>query len=491
MGGLVDDELLDGRYRRIRRLGAGGMGEVWLAQDLRFEQHFVAIKRVLLDGRPGDEDLIRLMKREANIAVRLRHPHIVVVHDLFEIGGHPYLVMEYVEGESIADRRRRQPPLTPLDSARLIGQTASALAAIHKNRVVHRDVKPHNILIDHDGAAKLADFGIARAVETMVTRGAGPAGTIAYMAPEVARTGEASPASDVWSLGATFFDATEGHPPHMPPEVRHLGEIIQRLLHEEAPRPTLSGDFGPLISAMLATKPDRRPTMTTISEEIDRLRRRHAGHRHGAPPPKPPERVERVERVKPVAPRQPPRRPEREQRPPQWPPSGPGGPRRPADGAGPRDYTRDPIDPGPPRTPPSERGLLVAVMVAAVAVLVALLVVILRPNDGSENGDAATSRGPTDGVTAVSDETPQRFVRITETGFRPEQLTLELNDIVQFQIDIGVEVERVQVGDLAELVSANDDLIFVFTEIGEYDVTTYDATGAARRDMSIQVEADS
>ncbi len=432
----MDDVLLDGRYRRLRLLGAGGMGEVWLAHDERLDR-YVAIKRVLLDGHDGDEQLIRMMRREAQLAANMKHRHIVTVHDLLEVRGHPYLVMEYVEGETMDARLRRRPPVTPFQSAGLVAQMASALSAAHDKRIVHRDVKPHNVLIDRDGVAKLADFGIARAIETMLTRGGGPAGTFSYMAPEVARTGEATPASDVWSLGATFFDATDGHPPHMPPGVQHLGELFQRILTRDAPRPQRAGEFTDLVSRMLATDPAARPAMADVLAEIRQLRRTGARRTPPPPPPPPPE----------------PTRPDE------------AGERRVPEAAVPR------------RTP-----LLVAVMVAAVAALTVLLVVALRNGSGDPPAD---DYGPAGGVTYLGFAQGAVTVQVTDDGFEPESVSIEVGDVVQFELADG-ETADLAVGRLDyEYAESDDPLAYRFTKPGEYTVRNLFSSGP---DLRVAVE---
>ena len=441
----MDDVLLDGRYRSLRRLGAGGMGEVWLAHDERLDR-YVAIKRVLLDGHDGDEQLIRMMRREAQLAANMKHRHIVTVHDLLEVRGHPYLVMEYVEGETMDARLRRRPPVTPFQSAGLVAQMASALSAAHDKRIVHRDVKPHNVLIDQEGVAKLADFGIARAIETMLTRGGGPAGTFAYMAPEVARTGEATPASDVWSLGATFFDATDGHPPHMPPGVQHLGELFQRILTRDAPRPQRAGEFTDLVSRMLATDPAARPAMAEVLAEIRHLRGT-GGRRHTDPPPR---------------------------RPPPRPPPDP-----PPDDRGPRVPPEHQVVTGEFVYSPRQRAVLTAIMVASVAVVVAVVVLVLTAGDGAGGGagDGGTSpadRGPSDGVSAVGFEQANEIIQLSDGGFDTDGLTVEVGDVVQFRAP-QFAYYRLSVGDLpAAAATQEEGLSYEFSEVGTYVVTLAD-----------------
>lgn len=208
---MNDDELLVGRYGRRSRLGQGAMGEVWLADDEVLHRP-VAIKRI----RPfevADANAVERMRREARSAARLHHQNVVAVHDLVTDGEQPYLIMEYVSGRSLQEHIHSYGPLDAAQAADLLRQLAGGLAAAHGAGIVHRDIKPANVLIADDGTSKLTDFGIARTSgDGTLTEAGGILGTLLYMAPEVARGEPATPASDVWSLGATLFAAVEGAP---------------------------------------------------------------------------------------------------------------------------------------------------------------------------------------------------------------------------------------------------------------------------------------
>ena len=201
---LAGGRLLGGRYRLERRLGAGGMATVWLATDERLGRP-VAVK-LLSEGSEGDEEFGRRFRREAKLAAGLHHPNLVSVYD-FRTDPRPYLVMEYVEGGSLAELiDRGDPPAVE----RLAAGLLSALSSIHAAGVLHRDVKPHNVLLDSDGQARLADFGIALPSDaTKITRTGHVLGTETYLAPEVRQGEPASEQSDLYSLGVLLAEVAE------------------------------------------------------------------------------------------------------------------------------------------------------------------------------------------------------------------------------------------------------------------------------------------
>ncbi|HEV8361169.1 MAG TPA: serine/threonine-protein kinase [Candidatus Thermoplasmatota archaeon] len=203
-----------GRYRIARPLGRGGSGEVWLARDER-EGREVAIK-LLAGSQRRDAKAMARFRREMRLAGALRHPGIVAVHDVEELGDDAYLVMEHMSGGSLEDRLQRG-PLPEREALAIARSVLAALGALHAKGIVHRDVKPSNILLDAQGRAKLSDFTIAQeqvSGDTVGATGPGaPAGTLAYMSPEQARGVSAKPASDVYSLGATLYAMLAGHPP--------------------------------------------------------------------------------------------------------------------------------------------------------------------------------------------------------------------------------------------------------------------------------------
>ncbi len=267
----MDDDLLVGRYQRRRPLGSGGMGDVWLADDLELGRQ-VAIKRLRFGGPAGlDAELVERMLREARVVARLKHPAIVTLHDLVRVEGRPYLIMEYVEGESLADRIAREGMLPWTEVASVVADIAGALAAAHRAGVLHRDVKPANVLLDTDGRGHLADFGIARGTDDAVITVAGElVGTVAYMPPEIAKSEDAMAASDVWSLGATFYAAVEGAAPFAD-SGSSAAAIIARLIRDDAPTPRRAGAGTGLLGRMLATDPAARPYAAGVAAEINAL----------------------------------------------------------------------------------------------------------------------------------------------------------------------------------------------------------------------------
>jgi eukaryotic-like serine/threonine-protein kinase len=256
-------EVLADRYRRARSLGSGAMGEVWLAEDTLLGRP-VAIKQLRTDPEATLGQWGERMRREARLAAQLNHPNAVAIYDLVVVDEQPYLVMEYVPGDSLAQRTRLAGRLAPQQAARWVGQVASALEAAHARGIVHRDVKPANILITPYDAAKLTDFGIARSAQDVSQTQTGIlVGTPAFLAPEVARGGDPSPASDTWSLGATLYAAVEGRPPFGSGVDNPLA-VLARIGSEPVPPPSSAGWLTPLLAALLDRDPARRPTAAQV-----------------------------------------------------------------------------------------------------------------------------------------------------------------------------------------------------------------------------------
>ena len=200
-----------GRYRLVRRIAAGGMGEVWAADDTVLGRR-VALK-VLVDELAADDRATRRFVREARATARLTHPNVARVYDFGGDGGAPFLVMELLEGETLAARLAAG-PLPPAEAARVAAAVADALDAAHQRGIVHRDVKPANVMLTPDGEVKVMDFGIAAAAdETHSTTGSGMYATVAYISPERVAGQPATPASDVYSLGAVLYELLCGRPP--------------------------------------------------------------------------------------------------------------------------------------------------------------------------------------------------------------------------------------------------------------------------------------
>lgn len=253
------------------------MGAVWLARDEVLGRD-VAIKRIGMMPGGTSPDLDRA-EREARLAARLNHPHVVAVFDLTSEGDERWLVMEYIDGVTLAELARREGALSPDRAAPLLAQAADALAAAHAAGIIHRDVKPSNILVTADGQVKLSDFGIARAeADASLTQTGLVTGSPAYLAPEVASGATATDASDVWSLGATLYHSLAARPPYEVGE--NLMGALYRIVHEEPPRLEDAGWLSPLLEATMTKDPDQRWSMAQVRDFL-------ASGPGAAPPPEP------------------------------------------------------------------------------------------------------------------------------------------------------------------------------------------------------------
>ena len=259
--------VIAGRYTLVSEVGRGGMGVVWRGVDEVLERD-VALKRVGMSPGGVSPDLARA-EREARLAASLNHPNVVAVFDLVTEGDEQWLVMEYVENRTLAQLVREQGPLSPDEAARLLHQSASALAAAHRAGIVHRDVKPSNILVTPTGQVKLTDFGIARAhADATLTATGLMSGSPAYLSPEVASGSTATQASDVWALGATLFHALTGRPPY---EVGDnvMGALYQ-IVHTDPPRPENAGWLLPLLESTMTKDPEDRWSMAEVRDFLAR-----------------------------------------------------------------------------------------------------------------------------------------------------------------------------------------------------------------------------
>jgi eukaryotic-like serine/threonine-protein kinase len=228
---VSDGELLDGRYRVLRPVGAGGMADVLLARDTELDRP-VALK--LLDLRlVGDAVAEARIIREARTTRGLEHENVVAVYDVGEVGGRPYIAMEYVAGRTLDEIVAERAPLPPDEVRSYARQALAGLGRAHELGVVHRDVKPSNMIVDPDGRLKLTDFGVARpsgGTASMTDAGT-VVGTAAYMSPEQARGAPLGPASDLYSLGVVLFEMLSGRLPFSGAAL----EIAQRHVLEPAP----------------------------------------------------------------------------------------------------------------------------------------------------------------------------------------------------------------------------------------------------------------
>ena len=264
--------LIADRYRLLRRVGSGGMGVVWEGWDERLERR-VALKQLYRQSGASTREAELANQRairEARLTARLQHPHAVPVFDAVEQDGQLWLVMQFIPSITLAAVLEHGGPLQAKEAAKVGAEVASALAAAHTVGIVHRDVKPGNILIAEDGAALISDFGIARALGDATLTSSGMIhGTPAYLAPEVARGSEANFASDVFSLGSTLYSALEGRPPFGTDD--NTMALLHRVASGQFPPPQRSGPLTPVIMRMLAIDPDVRPSMGAVAESLARL----------------------------------------------------------------------------------------------------------------------------------------------------------------------------------------------------------------------------
>jgi serine/threonine protein kinase len=271
MSRVEADVLLSGRYRLARRMAVGGMGQVWEAEDTVLHRT-VAIK-ILSDGLSSDGTSAERFRREAQAAAGLSHPNVAGVFDYGEDDGTQFIVMELVAGETLAERIRREGRLEPGEAARIAGEIAAALEAAHDAGIVHRDIKPGNVMLTDQGEVKVLDFGIAAASGHDLTATGMTIGTAAYLSPEQAAGDRATPASDVYSLGVVLYEMLAGRPPftgetpvavaaaHVSQEAPSLVEEVpdvppylalaceKALAKDPARRPRSAGDFRRMLAA--------------------------------------------------------------------------------------------------------------------------------------------------------------------------------------------------------------------------------------------------
>ncbi|GAB3196198.1 hypothetical protein GCM10027261_18290 [Geodermatophilus arenarius] len=413
MTSTVPGRLVAGRYRLLERIGGGGMGAVWLGRDELLDRR-VAIKQVLLpagaDPETTDHHRQRAL-REGRIAARLTHPHAISVYDVALEQGIPWLVMEYLPSRSLAVVLAEDGPLRTDQVAQVGAQLADALAAVHAAGIVHRDVKPANVLIGRgdrvEGLVKITDFGISHASgDVTLTQTGQITGTPAFLAPEVAQGAGMTPASDVFSLGATLYTCVEGQPPF------GMDDNALRLLHRvaggEIRPPARAGSLERPVLRMLARDPADRPEMTEVRDVLAKLaagrdgdtttvllartdlrssrdRDRTAAVPAPVPPTDPAARADPPTAVQPAA--------------------VPAGPPTPGPGTAARPGPEPAARPGPPRTGPSvgarrrrRRPLLVAALVLLVVLAASLGTwLAVRGDGGSPSADPApqSSADPT------------------------------------------------------------------------------------------------
>ena len=386
------------------------MGAVWVGRDELLGRE-VALKKIGMSPGADLPDLARA-EREAKLAAMVNHPHVVAVYDLVDEADEQWLVMELVEGLNLAALVRRDGPMPPDRAAALLGQAAEALAEAHAAGIIHRDVKPSNILVTETGQVKLTDFGIARAeADASLTQTGLVTGSPAYLAPEVASGQTATDAADVWSLGATLYHALEGQPPY------HVADNVMgtmfRIVNEDPPRPGHPGWLAPLMVATMAKNPDDRWTMRDVQRFLQSGPPKSEPTRVAAAAPLPAVEQTAVLTFPPTpqhiaAPR----------------PVGPAGPAGPAGPTGPA-YARRRRSPLLP--------LLGVVALVVVAVIVTALVVGGPDRDGGE-----TPASGADDTSQTPEETPSQSEPTespSDDGVRAQAMTDFVQTYLQTVVD--------------------------------------------------------
>src|ERR671936_3071228 len=268
------DTLFHGRYKILRKLGAGGMANVYLAEDQTLGRR-VAIK-ILNERHANDDQFVERFRREAQNAAALAHPNIVSIYDRGEAEGTYYIAMEYLEGRSLKElilSRGPAPVSVAIDYAR---QILSALRFAHRNGIVHRDIKPHNVLVDGEGRLKVTDFGIARAGASQMTEEGSIIGTAQYLSPEQAKDAPVDQTSDIYSLGIVLYELLTGEVPFKgdtPVEIamKHLSTVPEP---PSAKRSDIPHDLDLVVMRALAKDPgDRYTSAEEMDADLERVAR--------------------------------------------------------------------------------------------------------------------------------------------------------------------------------------------------------------------------
>jgi serine/threonine-protein kinase len=280
---VAEGTLIDGRYRVISRVGSGGMAEVYCAEDSQLGRR-VAVK-LLHERFAQDEEFVERFRREASSAASLSHANIVSVYDRGEWGGTYYIAMEYLDGRSLDSIVREEAPLTPERAIEITEQVLRASRFAHRRGVVHRDLKPHNVIIDDEGRVKVTDFGIARAGASEITQTGSIMGTARYLSPEQAQGHAVSPRSDLYAIGILLYELLTGTVPF---EGDSVVAIALRHL-SEPPRPpstfvpTISPSLDAIVMQALEKSPERRfadadEFLAALERERERLRSEDGSH---------------------------------------------------------------------------------------------------------------------------------------------------------------------------------------------------------------------
>ncbi len=259
--------LIGGRYQLERPIGSGGMGLVWQATD-ELLGRTVAVKELVVERDDRFDEARQRVMREARLAARMQHPHAVSVFDVVLHDDRPWLIMEFLPSRSLAEVLAERGRLPPGEVADIGSQVADGLSAAHAAGIVHRDIKPGNVLITPDGTVKITDFGVSRAVdEVQITSTGVIAGTPAFLAPEVARGQSPTAAADLFALGATLYAAVEGQPPFG--QTDNALALLHKVANGELTPPSVAGPLTATLMGLLQVPADDRPT---AAEARDRLR---------------------------------------------------------------------------------------------------------------------------------------------------------------------------------------------------------------------------
>ncbi|WNM29707.1 protein kinase [Streptomyces sp. Li-HN-5-11] len=274
-GPIADSPAIGGRYRLTERIGSGGMGTVWRAYD-ELVRREVAVKQPRLPGDPEDDEFRRAahrLYREARAAARVDHPSAVTIHDVVVEDSVPWIVMELIRGESLHEALRRG-PLGPAEAARIGLAVLGALRAAHAVGIVHRDVKPANVLLGPEGRVVLTDFGIAHVQgEESLTATGEFVGSLECVAPERMSGRGAGPASDLWSLGVLLYAAVDGSSPFRRTTVE---ATLAAVITADPPEPKRAGPLGPLIARLLRKDPAERPEAEEVAAALEEVAGRPA-----------------------------------------------------------------------------------------------------------------------------------------------------------------------------------------------------------------------
>ncbi len=371
------------------------MGIVWRAIDERLERS-VAVKQII--AQPGLSDAERdtmrqRAMREARNAARFQHPNAIVVFDIAEHEGDPCLVMEYLPSRSLSAILTEYETLPVPEVARIGEQVASALIAAHRAGIVHRDIKPGNILIDDNGVCKITDFGISRASGDLTLTQTGLiGGTPAYLAPELARGADPKPSSDVFALGATLYHAIEGLPPYGD-NTNQLALLYAAASGKINP-PQQAGPATALLMRLLSPEPEDRPSMTEARDKLAQLASGQSSVAAAVAPPAPKEQTREMTAT-PATPASPP--PWRRDAPPESAPQEPA-----ASAAGASPAPSSPSDGG------RRKNLIFGAVAAVVLVVAAGLVIVLTSGGEDEDPQAgpSSSQSPSAPQTPTSEQAP-------------------------------------------------------------------------------------